>query len=173
MNFIPSLPTGQIVNISQKLRSPLWKPVGLSGGSIVCLCTRGGVTRVHKLRYPLWKPIGLSGGSSVCLCTRGGIPWMQKLRPPLVEASRAIWRQYCTSVYPWWGTADAEIKVPPCGSQQGYQSLFQGVFIPSNTTMDKRVTNICRSAYAELWRIGLIRHLLTVKLSCVPLFFQG
>ena len=31
--------------------------------------------------------------------------------------------------------------------------------------MDKHVTNICRSAYAELRRIGSIRHLLTVNAS--------
>ena len=33
----------------------------------------------------------------------------------------------------------------------------------SNTTMDKHVTNICRSAYAELRRISSIRHLVTVS----------
>ena len=37
-----------------------------------------------------------------------------------------------------------------------------GITISSNTTMDKHVTNICRSAYAELRRISSIRHLLTV-----------
>ncbi|WP_419593715.1 hypothetical protein, partial [Thiolapillus sp.] len=38
-----------------------------------------------------------------------------------------------------------------------------GITISSNTTMDKHVTNICRSAYAELRRISSIRHLLTVN----------
>ena len=38
-----------------------------------------------------------------------------------------------------------------------------GITISSNTTMYKHVTNICRSAYAELPRIRSIRHLLTVN----------
>ena len=38
-----------------------------------------------------------------------------------------------------------------------------GITISSNTTTDKHVTNICRSAYAELRRISSIRHLLTVN----------
>ena len=38
-----------------------------------------------------------------------------------------------------------------------------GITISSNTTMDKHVTNICRSAYAELRRISSIRHLLAVS----------
>ena len=38
-----------------------------------------------------------------------------------------------------------------------------GITISSKTTMDKHVTNICRSAYAELRRISSIRHLLTVN----------
>ena len=38
-----------------------------------------------------------------------------------------------------------------------------GITISSNTTMDKHVTNICRSAYAELQRISSIHHLLTVN----------
>ena len=38
-----------------------------------------------------------------------------------------------------------------------------GFTISSNTTMDKHVTNICRSTYAELRRISSIRHLLTVN----------
>ena len=37
-----------------------------------------------------------------------------------------------------------------------------GITISSNTTMDKLVTNIWRSAYAELRRISSIRHLLAV-----------
>ena len=37
------------------------------------------------------------------------------------------------------------------------------ITISSNTTMDKHVTSICRSAYAELRRISSIRHLLTVN----------
>ena len=37
-----------------------------------------------------------------------------------------------------------------------------GITNTSNTIMDKYVTNICRSAYAELRRISSIRHLLTV-----------
>ena len=37
-----------------------------------------------------------------------------------------------------------------------------GITISSNTDMDKHVTNICRSAYAELRCINSIRHLLTV-----------
>ena len=39
----------------------------------------------------------------------------------------------------------------------------QGFTVSSNAIMDKNVTNICRSAYAELWCIGNIHHLLTVE----------
>ena len=38
-----------------------------------------------------------------------------------------------------------------------------GITISSSTTMDKHVTNICRSAYAELRCISSIHHLLTVN----------
>ena len=38
--------------------------------------------------------------------------------------------------------------------------------ISSNKTMDKHVTNLCRSAYAEPRRISSIRHLLTVNTQC-------
>ena len=38
-----------------------------------------------------------------------------------------------------------------------------GMTISSNTTMDKHVMSICRSAYAELQRINSIHHLLTVN----------
>ena len=38
-----------------------------------------------------------------------------------------------------------------------------GITISSNTTTDKHVSNICRSAYAEFRRISSIRHLLTVN----------
>ena len=38
-----------------------------------------------------------------------------------------------------------------------------GITISSNTTMEKRVTNICRSTYADLWCISNIHHLLTVS----------
>ena len=38
-----------------------------------------------------------------------------------------------------------------------------GITISSNTTMDKHVTSICRSAYTELRRISSICHLLTVN----------
>ena len=37
------------------------------------------------------------------------------------------------------------------------------ITISSNTIMDKHVTNICRSAYAELRRMSSILHLLTVN----------
>ena len=39
------------------------------------------------------------------------------------------------------------------------------ITISSNTTMDKQVTNICRSAYAELGYISSMRHLLTVNVT--------
>ena len=38
-----------------------------------------------------------------------------------------------------------------------------GITISSNTTMDKHVANICRSAYFELRRISSLRHLVTVS----------
>ena len=38
-----------------------------------------------------------------------------------------------------------------------------GITISSNTTKDKHVTNICRSAYTELLRISSTRHFLTVS----------
>ena len=41
------------------------------------------------------------------------------------------------------------------------QARKLGIIIASNTTMDKHVTNICRSAYAELLGISSIRHLLS------------
>ena len=44
-----------------------------------------------------------------------------------------------------------------------------GITISSNTTMDKHVTNICRSACAELRRISSIRHLLTVNATKILL----
>ena len=44
-----------------------------------------------------------------------------------------------------------------------------GITISSNTTVDKHVTNICRSAYTELRRISSIRHLLTVNATKTPL----
>ena len=44
-----------------------------------------------------------------------------------------------------------------------------GFTISSNTTMDKHVTNICRSTYAELRRISSIRHLLTVNATKILL----
>ena len=37
------------------------------------------------------------------------------------------------------------------------------ITISSNTTMDRHVTNICRSTYGELRRISSIRHPLTVN----------
>ena len=43
------------------------------------------------------------------------------------------------------------------------------ITILSNTTMDKHVTNICRSAYAELRRISSTCHLLTVNATKTPL----
>ena len=38
-----------------------------------------------------------------------------------------------------------------------------GITMSSDTTMEKHVTNICRSAYAELQRISSIRLLLTAS----------
>ena len=38
-----------------------------------------------------------------------------------------------------------------------------GITISSNTTLDKHVTNICRSVYAEPRRISSVRHLLAVS----------
>ena len=37
-----------------------------------------------------------------------------------------------------------------------------GVTFTNNLSMEKHVTNICRSAYIEIWRISNIRHNLTI-----------
>ena len=38
-----------------------------------------------------------------------------------------------------------------------------GFMISDNISLDKHISNVCRSAYVEIRRIGSIRHLLTVE----------
>ena len=42
------------------------------------------------------------------------------------------------------------------------QAKNLGVALTNNLSMEKHVTNICRSAYIEIWRISNIRHYITI-----------
>ena len=74
-------------------------------------------------------------------------------------------------------SAPTSIRVGNFDIPFAFHARNLGITISSNTTMDMHVTNICRSAYAELRHISSIRHLLTVnatkKLSSLPLFPQS
>ena len=57
------------------------------------------------------------------------------------------------------------------------QAKYLGVTLSSNLSMEKHVTNVCRSAYVEIGMSSNIRHYLTTdatkKTLSVPLFCQN
>ena len=61
------------------------------------------------------------------------------------------------------GPAHTSVRVGNSVIPLATNARNRGFTVSSNAIMDKNVTNICRSAYAELWCIGNIHHLLTVE----------
>ena len=76
-----------------------------------------------------------------------------KTESVLIKSDRIYAPWFCTHFYSSWSLWHPFV----------IHTRNLGITISSNTTMDKHVTNICRSAYAEFRCISSIRHLLTVN----------
>ena len=59
-------------------------------------------------------------------------------------------------------TAPTSIRVGESDIPFSDKAKNLGVTLSSDMSMDKHVTNVCKSAYLEFCRIGSIRHFLTV-----------
>ena len=99
--------------------------------------------------------------------THTELHFWSKIVDGLQQAATKWWqnRIYCDQVRqnydPWFWTTSVRVGSSDIPFVTHARNL--GTIISSNTTIDKYVKHICRSAYAELRRISSICHLLTVN----------